>query len=607
MATATIKKQRPLGHLLISKAGGIDPYSIPGNPFFVLGKMTIYLVTCLVSVSLFLTSQPLQAAESVNLLARKGNVQLHRQENEKAINSLSEALSVTALAPYTKASILNDRGLAYGRVKKYERALHDFNHSIETFPEYATAYNNRGLLLTEMGFYEEAIKDFNTAIALQPKSGATFHNRGNAFRLAGSEKPAFKDYGKALGLLNNKAAPHLARGQIHWSHYRHYAALRELNLALSQDYNQAQALYNRALVHLSLDKNKLAINDFLKAIELSPSNKKYKLTLSEVYLENGQNNHAYRLLTQILEGEPLHKQALILRGRARGAKGNVQAAIEDLDQAIFVADSAAAYAERALVHANSHMPDLAAKDMDIAIQRAPKTARTWAALGLAAQQGELVGNAERYFLEAIKHEKNNKIASQGLKELGLALPDQNLISLDDENDDWTVNEYIKGQYIALHPRYPNLKVHLDLYGPNKPKVLEWTVLTGKYKGFGLLRYDAGSKDAANPFEQVSIINLKKQNVLSIEPYRWGKQIAKWEWREHDLVVKDAEGIENTIALYKAPPVRRHRPKSVAKKDWVWGSDGFWATKPKAKRARVRKRKVRRRKKKKNSLFGIFGF
>jgi len=606
MAIAKIKKQTSVLNQLFSKAGSMSTR-------LGLKKGLICFSTCLVFISLIgtsalITSAPLYALESVNLLARKGNVQLHRQENEKAIHSLSEALSVTSLAPYTKASILNDRGLAYGRVKKYERALNDFNHSIETFPEYATAYNNRGLLLTQMGFYKEAIKDFNTAIALQPKSGATFHNRGNALRLAGSETPAFKDYGKALGLLNNKAAPHLARGQIHWSHFRHYAALRELNLALSQDYNQSEAFYNRALVNLSLDKTKQAINDFLKAIELSPSNEKYKVTLSKVYLETGQNNHAHRLLTQILEKSPLHKQALILRGRARGAKGDATGAIEDLDQAVFVTDSAAAYAERALVHANSDMSDLAAKDMDIAIQRAPKTARTWVALGLAAQQGELVGNAERYFLEAIKYEKNNKVAKKGLKELGLAQPDQNLISLDEENDDWTVREYAKGKYMALHPRYPDLKVHLDLYGPNKPKVLEWTILTKKYKGLGLLRYDAGSKDADNPFEQVSIINLKKQTVLSIEPYRWGKQIAKWEWKEHDLVVKDAEGIENTIALYKAPAVRRHRPKSVAQKDWAWGENGFWATKPKTKRARVKRRhKVRRRSKKKKSIFGIFGF
>jgi len=572
-------------------------------PFLCLLFASAFMLACLAHGS------QVHAQEGANILARKGNAQLHRGENENAIASFSEALSVGQLQIYTKASILNDRALAYTRIKKYERAMDDFNSAIEAFPEFATAYNNRGLLLNKLGFHQEAIKDFNRALALQPKSGAIIHNRANALLNAGAEKVAFKDYGKALTLLNDKTEPHLARGQIHWAHQRRYAALREFNLALENNNNHAKLLYNRGQVYMGLEQTTNAINDIAKAVQLAPNNQQYKMELSTIYLNNGQHFKARQLLTKILQTDPLNAHALILRGRAYGDKGDYNKALNDLDQAVSLTDGPAAYAERALLRSNYNMPDLSAQDSSTAIQKAPQTARSWAALGQAALNDGLIGNAERYFLESLKRDKGYKLAKEGLVKLGIVQPDKEEQifaddSLDDESVQWTIIERQKGNYIAVHPKYRNLKIHLDLYGPNKPKIIEWTVLTGKYKGFGLLRYDAGSKDKANPFEQVSIVNLKKQKVLSIEPFRWGKKISKWDWKDHDVEIRDPDGITNKVAL-RTPPKQRRRPKVTSDSDWLWNDGGFWNSKPKTKKHKKRKR-VRRKKKKKKFL-GIFSF
>ncbi len=564
---------------------------------------------------------PAYAQDSATLLARKGNAQLIRKENDKAILTLSEALSVGTLPLYTKASIFNDRALAYARIKKHERALKDFNSAIETFPEYATAYNNRGLLLLSLGYHEEAIEDFNRAIALQPKLGATFHNRANAFLKAGAEAAAFKDYGQAIKLLNNRAPSHLARGQIHWAHDRHYATLRELNRALEENDNFAEIFYNRGEVYRSLGKQNEAIADIQRSAELAPDNMAYKMTLAKLLIDIGKVNRAIKLFTVILKAEPLNAQAMILRGRLYGLHRSYKRALDDLDQAVSLTNGARAYAERALVRSKHKMPDLAIEDMDLAVQRSPKTAHNWAILGEAARQVQLVGNAERYYLESLKRDKDNKVAINGLIELGLResedaknkeellgseeIQEEDLLAEDVVADEptWAILEYETGKYIATHASYDKLKVHLDLYGPNPPQILEWTELNGKYKNFGLLRYEAGSKNQKQPIEQVSIIDLRKQKVLSIEPYRWGKKIAKWEWGDYDLVVRDREGIENKIAL-RAPPVRRRAPAGANKDDWLFGNDGFWLS---SQNKSKKKRKVRVRKKKKKSLFGIFGF
>lgn len=573
----------------------------------------LWLLTFMFIMSTNILSQtitvPVQAQDqdhnNTSLLARKGNTALIKKENDNAIQSLTEALETGGVPIYTKASILNDRGLAYTRLNDHPKALADFNKAIESFPEFATAYNNRGLLLHKMGFYEEAIKDFNRAIALQPQMGASFHNRANALLRTGAEKSAFQDYGSALKYLTNKAASHLARGQIHWAHHRHYAALRELNQALSGNSAYAETYYNRAEVNLSLGREKAALSDFQKATDLAPKNLTYKVTLAKVYMEKGQHNSARRLLSQVLTDDPLNAEAMILRGRALGKSGDFTGALNDLDQAVSLTNSASAYAERALVLARNNQPEQSLEDMDTSIQRAPKTARSWAVLGQTATLNQLPSNAERYFLESLKRDKTNIIALKGLEELGLREAQSIETVLVQEEDSWAINRNHKGQYVARHPDYPKLKVHLDLYGPKAPKVLEWTELNGKYKGFGLLRYDAGIKDKNQPFEHVSVINLKKQKVLSIEPYRWGKKVAKWEWGDYDLTVKDPDGIENKIALRTRP-----RPKTHPKNDelWAWGNNGFWAGTNKQQSKYKKKHRLKKKKrKKKKSLFKIFGF
>lgn len=572
-----------------------------------LGCWALSLSAFVVFVGISTTSKAI-AQDSVGLLAKKGNAELIRKENEKAILTLSEALSVGTMPIYTKVSILNDRAVAYTRVNKYELALDDMNSAIEEFPEYAIAYNNRGLLLMKLGFYKEAIIDFNRSIALQPTQGATFHNRANALLKSGSEAVAFKEYGRAINLLNDKSAPHVARGQIHWEHNRHYAAMRELNRALQQNNNHADALFNRGQIFLSLGDNKNAIKDITKASALSPENNKYKMALAEIYLKKSQYQTVRRLLSQLLISDPMNAKAMVMRGRALGARGSYDTALDDLDQAVSLTDKADAYAERALVRSKNKMPELAAEDMDTAIQRAPKTARSWVALGEAAYMGELIVNAERYYLEALKKDEKNKAAKAGLRKLGwLDEVEEIEAPLDEEIAEWKIVEREKGRFVAIHPKYSKMTVQLDLYGPVSPKILEWTELTGKYKGYGLLRYEAGSKDKKTPIEQVSIISIRKQTVLSIEPFRWGKKVAVWEWGDYDLIVKDPDGIENRIAL-KTPP-KRIRRKVAKQSDWMWSTDGLWISSPQKQTGNRGKRKKSRKKrrKKKKSIFGIFGF
>jgi tetratricopeptide (TPR) repeat protein len=66
------------------------------------------------------------------------------------------------------AAAYNNRGIAYRRLKQYERAIHDYNKAIELNPEFAGAYYNRGLAYYDLKQYEKEQEDYEKALEFDP-------------------------------------------------------------------------------------------------------------------------------------------------------------------------------------------------------------------------------------------------------------------------------------------------------------------------------------------------------------------------------------------------------------------------------------------------------
>ena len=62
----------------------------------------------------------------------------------------------------------NARGITYGELGQYQRAIEDFNKAIGLKQDYADAYYNRGFAYVKLGQYQLAIEDFNETIRLKP-------------------------------------------------------------------------------------------------------------------------------------------------------------------------------------------------------------------------------------------------------------------------------------------------------------------------------------------------------------------------------------------------------------------------------------------------------
>lgn len=142
--------------------------------------------------------------------------------NEQGARLLGEGQFAEAAGLFSEALAKNpdfayayhNRGIAYGKMKDYGRAVADFSRAIALDGSYATAYGGRGFVLYSMGNYEQAVADLSRAITLKPDYADAFYIRGNAYMQLGHYSEALRDYNKSLALNPGMEAARLNRDMI---------------------------------------------------------------------------------------------------------------------------------------------------------------------------------------------------------------------------------------------------------------------------------------------------------------------------------------------------------------------------------------------------------
>jgi hypothetical protein len=131
-----------------------------------------------------------------------------------------------------------NRGTAFGKTGRYERAIEDLDEAIALSPSYYEAYNNRGIVFSMMGLFDKAIESFNQSISLNP----------------------------------NLAEPHANRGLAYFLSKQYDRALTDFNRGIELDRNYPLSYYNRGKLYSGTGDRELAISDFRKACDLGYQN-----------------------------------------------------------------------------------------------------------------------------------------------------------------------------------------------------------------------------------------------------------------------------------------------------------------------------------------------
>ena len=151
---------------------------------------------------------------------RAGNAAFAEGRYEPAIEAYTRAILAGDLEPEALAVTFNNRGVAYGELGDYDRAIQDYGQALSLRPGDRTSIKNlrightrRASAHANLGEHEQALADYARAIELEPQHAPTYIRRGQLHLERDELELAVADFRKAQQLdpANREAAELLAR------------------------------------------------------------------------------------------------------------------------------------------------------------------------------------------------------------------------------------------------------------------------------------------------------------------------------------------------------------------------------------------------------------
>lgn len=513
-----------------------------------------------------------------------GATALVKGDSANAIVNFTDALKDTGLSNDRRASLLNDRGVAYMRSGQPKLAIDDFNQAAQLFPEYAAIYNNRGNLLLSLGLVKEAVKDFDRALVLAPGYASAYNNRAGALMRQGQLAEAIQDYSKAAQLNPQSPAPLSGRGRAYLQLAKPYAAIRDFSRAVNADARFASGYRNRAEAKLDVELYDEAIENLSRAIAFAPNSAEIHLVRGQAYLAASNVPAAIKDFTRALELDPKMVAAYQLRGLAHGMTETFDAAFADLNLAIEMAPrSAIAFAYRAVMYKRTNQIDVGQRDIQTALKLDESKPEVWWAKGEIDEAVSQMDPAILAYQKALELRPGYKDARDALVRLGvLSGPaDGRSAAAEPEVPDLAIDRWRvvlrSGRPVAVSQDNPNISVPLEALGEGQPKLLSWEVKQAPFLGIGVLRFDGGvvtTRNGKEPAELAAVIDLQDGKVLTVQQHKLGARAANWQWEEGKLTVAAADGVTEEFPLrvgresvVASPGPRRYAPQQPGYSFW----------------------------------------
>jgi len=133
---------------------------------------------------------------------RRGNQADARGDHARAVDYFTRALRSARgrAGPALRAVARFNRGNAYVRLRRYDRAVADYSAAVRLAPKYANAYFNRALVQARLKRYPGAMRDVNQVIRLRPKQARAYLLRGAIYGQTNRYRLALRDLSWAIRL-----------------------------------------------------------------------------------------------------------------------------------------------------------------------------------------------------------------------------------------------------------------------------------------------------------------------------------------------------------------------------------------------------------------------
>lgn len=224
---------------------------------------------------------------------------------------------------------LNNCGVAYSDIGRYQDSLKFFKEALKIKPAYADAVNNIGFAYSRLGCPQKAINAFKHAIKIKSAYAIAYFNLAAEYKNLGQLNEAADAYRNAVKYdpenaeaYNNLASVYGLLGNYN-EEYKAYQRAIEINPGYHEPY------YNLGLFYTRFKKYDLAVDSYLKAIKLKPDDAQAYNNLGFVYGSLGNFRDEIEAYKKSLKIKPDLAETHINLGIAYLAIGDKQAAVKE--------------------------------------------------------------------------------------------------------------------------------------------------------------------------------------------------------------------------------------------------------------------------------------
>lgn len=266
-----------------------------------------------------------------NALLRKGYTQLGMDRYEDCIATLSLLLNQDP----SQIKAFQYRGAAYMKSGQNEQAIRDFDSAIQSSDPLYSNFLNRGLCKLKISDKLGALSDFRAASDLKPGEFTPIAERVRIYMSLQMWEEGIADASLALAKNPADVDMYFCRGYAKLMHNDVNGADLDFNICLQLDPNHLQALKNKVVATVSMQKYDEAIMDLTNLIKKDSKN-------ANLYLQRGNCFLAAKCFDK---------------------------ALGDYSQAIKIKkDFGEAYFNRANIYTNTQNKQQACKDMQYAAE-----------------------------------------------------------------------------------------------------------------------------------------------------------------------------------------------------------------------------------------------
>lgn len=336
--------------------------------------------------------KPLSNQLKAHVFANRGHAYNSKRQFVEAISDHTDAIRLNGQLSFDYAS----RGWAYFQRGELEKALADLTEAIRLDRNSQSAYYDRGLVLARRGELDAALTDFDEAIRCSPERVDPLVARGLCYLLNNDLDRALASFDGAIAVDPTNGLGYIGRSHI-------YSRRGEPE---KQDRDYRQAL----LLNANVTKTWMLFADWFGENESKPSDqRRHKFQLDTFNVMSAADPHFWspQFVTRnagkdyyqlFQEAKLAHDQgnyedevalwndvvpmnlgaiqiapAVMNRGSAYSAKGDLDRALQDYDKAIELNQgNAGAYVNRALALARKGDLELAMNDYAKAIMLNPQ-------------------------------------------------------------------------------------------------------------------------------------------------------------------------------------------------------------------------------------------